>query len=123
MTGYHDPHLVALSIGVATLASYTALDLAERVTAAHGRSRLAWLAAGAVAMGIGIWSMHFVAMLAFHLPLPIAYHIPLVLLSMLAAIAASALALFIVSRRSLSAGSLGLAGISMGGAICTTAQA
>jgi two-component system, sensor histidine kinase and response regulator len=116
MTGYHDPHLVALSIGVATLASYTALDLAERVTAAHGRSRLAWLAAGAVAMGIGIWSMHFVAMLAFHLPLPIAYHIPLVLLSMLAAIAASALALFIVSRRSLSAGSLGLAGISMGGA-------
>jgi two-component system sensor histidine kinase/response regulator len=117
MSGYHDVRLVALSIAVAILASYTALELAGRVTAARRGGGVGWLGAGAVAMGAGIWSMHFLAMLAFHLPVPITYDVPLALLSVLAAIAASALALFLVSRERLGTGTLLLGGICMGGGV------
>ena len=61
----YDFRLVILSIAIAPLASYVALDLARRTQAATGRSRLLWLAAGSVTMGLGIWSMHFIGMLAF----------------------------------------------------------
>ena len=70
VTGAYDPWLVALSVAIAIVASFTALNLAGRVVAADGHARLAWLTGGAVAMGIGIWSMHFVGMLAFNLPTP-----------------------------------------------------
>jgi len=83
---------------MAVLASYAALDLAARVTAAHGRVRLAWLTGGATAMGIGIWSMHYIGMLAFSLSFRILYDWPTVLLSLLAAVFASGVALFVVSR-------------------------
>lgn len=63
--------LVLCSLLVAILASYTALDLADRVTTTQGRAAHWWLAGGACAMGIGIWSMHFVGMLAFSLPIPL----------------------------------------------------
>jgi two-component system cell cycle sensor histidine kinase/response regulator CckA len=101
LDGWYSPGLVVLSILIACAASYTALELAARITAAGGRERLAWLAGGSVAMGVGIWSMHFVGMLAFHLPVPISYGLWLVLLSVIVAIGASALALFIASRPSL----------------------
>ncbi len=99
LDGWYSPGLVILSILIASAASYTALELAARVTAARGRERLAWLAGGSVAMGVGIWSMHFVGMLAFHLPVPISYGLWLVLLSVVVAVGASALALFVASRR------------------------
>ena len=59
VTGTYDPYLVALSILVAAFASYTALDLGGRVAAARGLARRLWLAAAAITMGGGIWSMHF----------------------------------------------------------------
>src|SRR6202165_2108070 len=95
--------LVALSVLIAMLASYAALDLAGRVTATVGWTRAAWLLGGAVAMGTGIWSMHYIGMLAYILPVPVAYHWPTVLLSLLAAIVASAIALYVVSRRMMNA--------------------
>ncbi len=113
----YSPTLVGTSVVIASLASYTALDLAGRVTAAQGRGRLAWLASGSAAMGLGIWSMHFVGMLAFQMPIAIAYDIPLVVLSALIAIAASGLALFVVSRDKLPVERLVVAGVIMGIAI------
>lgn len=98
MIGYYDYRLVALSVVIAICASYVALDLAGRITAARGQIRVAWLAGGATAMGLGIWSMHYVGMLAFSLPVPVKYDWPTVLLSLLAANFASAVALFVVSR-------------------------
>ena len=87
MVGLYDLKLVALSLVVAAIASYTALDLAGRVSATRGRASLIWLLAGAVAMGTGIWSMHFIGMLAFSLPpLRLAYDVPVTLLSMFSAI-------------------------------------
>ncbi|MCD9023223.1 MHYT domain-containing protein [Cohnella silvisoli] len=99
--GSYDTTLVLFSYIVAVVASYTVLDLAGRVSETSGRSRWLWLSFGAVAMGMGIWSMHFVGMLAFSLPVPVAYDLVIVLLSVLAAILASFIALFVVSRNQL----------------------
>jgi len=99
LIGSYDYSLVALSFLIAMVASYSALDFAARVTASNGPIRALWLLGGAVAMGTGIWSMHYIGMLAFILPIPVAYHWPTVLLSLLAAIVASAVALYVVSRR------------------------
>jgi PAS domain S-box-containing protein len=90
--------LGALSLVIAMCASYTALDLAGRVTASTGRRRATWLLCGAFSMGLGIWAMHYVAMLAFRLPVPVYYHVVTVIVSLLAAVFASAVALYIVSR-------------------------
>jgi two-component system cell cycle sensor histidine kinase/response regulator CckA len=113
----YDTFLVVLSVVVAMLASFAALDLAGRVRIDSGVTRLGWLAGGGTVMGLGIWSMHFVGMLAFHLPVTIGYDVPLMLLSMLVAIAASLLALVVVSRKEVGVGSFVPAGILMGGAI------
>jgi diguanylate cyclase (GGDEF)-like protein/PAS domain S-box-containing protein len=97
----YDYRLVTLSVIIAIFASYAALELAGRVTAARNNARLAWLIGGACAMGAGIWSMHYTGMLAYRLPIPVYYHIPTVALSLLAAIFASFIALFVVSRQQL----------------------
>src|SRR6266849_2017982 len=96
-------------------AAYAALDLAARVTAATGWTRAVWLLGGAAAMGIGIWSMHYIGMLAFILPISVAYHWPTVLLSLIAAILASIIALYVVSRQKMD-GSRALAGSVLMGA-------
>jgi PAS domain S-box-containing protein len=99
LIGSYNYALVALSVLIAMFASYAALDLAGRVTAAGGWTRAVWLLGGAGAMGTGIWSMHYIGMLAFILPIPMAYHWPTVLLSLFAAIVASVVALGVVSRQ------------------------
>jgi len=98
----YDVRLVALSVVIAICASYVALDLAGRVNAARNNARVAWLIGGAIAMGTGIWSMHYTGMLAYRLPVQVYYHIPTVILSLVAAIAASSVALFVVSRPTVS---------------------
>jgi len=102
LIGSYNYALVALSVLIAIFASYAALDLAGRVTAAGGWTRTVWLLGGAGAMGTGIWSMHYIGMLAFILPIPVAYHWPTVLLSLFAAILASVVALGVVSRQKMS---------------------
>ena len=83
IAGTHDSMLIVLSILIAMAASYTALDLASRLRASTGWARLAWLATAALAMGGGIWAMHFVAMLAFSMPgMEVAYDPWLTLLSL-----------------------------------------
>jgi NO-binding membrane sensor protein with MHYT domain len=74
MTGSYDYSEVARSILIAIAASYAALDLAGRVIAARGWARAAWLTGGAIAMGIGIWAMHFKGLLAFRLLVRVDYH-------------------------------------------------
>src|SRR5438105_13776258 len=99
LVGSYDYRLIAVSIVIAITASYTALDLAGRVTSARARGRLVWLICGTTVMGIGIWSMHNTAMLSFRLPIAVEYDWPMVLRSLLAGIFTSAIALFVVSRR------------------------
>ncbi|PYU18980.1 MAG: hypothetical protein DMG30_25915 [Acidobacteria bacterium] len=117
LIGSHDYALVGLSVLIAVVASYAALDLAARVNASSGPIRVLWLLGGAVAMGTGIWSMHYIGMLAFTLPIPMAYHWPTVLLSLLAAIVASAVALYVVSRSRMGAAEAMAGSILMGAGI------
>ena len=115
----YDYRLVALSVVIAIFASYAALELAGRVTAAKGTARRAWLVGGAWAMGSGIWSMHYTGMLAYRLPIPVFYHIPTVALSLLAAIFASLIALFVVSRQELTTLRVIVGSLLMGAGIAT----
>ena len=113
----YSPSLVLLSIAIAILASYAALDLAGRTSASEGRVRFMWIATGAFAMGLGIWSMHYVGMLALTLPVRVLYDLPTVLLSLLAAILASAVALLFVSRSALRPGPVLASSLAMGAGI------
>ena len=115
----YDYRLVGLSIVLAILSSYAALDLVGRITATHRLVRLIWLAGGATAMGTGIWSMHYTGMLAYQLPIKVYYHIPMVAVSLLAAIVASAIALLVVSRERIAPHDTLLGGLLMGTGIAT----
>jgi diguanylate cyclase (GGDEF)-like protein len=118
MNTSYNPWLVILSIMVAVSASYVALDLASRVAASQGtRAARYWLAGGALSMGTGIWSMHFIGMLAMHLPIPMAYDVPRTLLSLLIAMVVSGFALKVVGSGTLGSGKLLLGGLLMGGGI------
>ena len=120
MAGTYDLWLVLLSVIVAVNASFVALDLAARVVASKGqRAEWFWIAGGAISMGTGIWSMHFIGMLAFRLPIPISYEISITLLSLLAAVLASGLGLFAASRDALGSHRLLGAGLLMGAGIAS----
>ncbi|MEW6022008.1 MAG: MHYT domain-containing protein [Pseudomonadota bacterium] len=94
LIGRYDPTLVLVSVLVAIFASYTALSVAGRVKQAHGYASVVWTAGGALAMGSGIWAMHFIGMLAFSLPIPLGYDVPLTLLSLLLPVLVSGMALW-----------------------------
>src|SRR5256885_16159815 len=96
LPSHYDGRLVGLSIVIGVLASYCALDLAGRVNAASGRARLIWLAGGAMTVGAGIWSMHYVGILALRMPVPVLFDVPTAVASFLAAVLASAVAPWVV---------------------------
>src|SRR3979490_665000 len=114
VTGTYNPYLVALSILVASLASYTALDLGGHVRVARGLARRAWLVAAAITMGGGIWSMHFIGMLAFLLPVPMSSDIELTIFSLVVAIVVTGGGFYVISRQDASPLRLVLSGIFMG---------
>ncbi len=114
VTGTYDPYLVALSFAVACLASYAALDLGGRIRDSRRWGRLAWLVTAAFAMGGGIWSMHFIAMLAFFMPMPISYDFGLTLISLVVAIGVTGFGFFMIGTRRVTATEFVLSGIFMG---------
>ena len=117
MTAHHDPGLVLLSILISVVASYAALDLSGRTRAALAARRRLWLIVGAATMGLGIWAMHYIGMLAYRLPVTVLYDVPTVGLSLVAAISASGVALFVVSRNTMNAQRAAAGGIVMGAGI------
>src|SRR5438132_1622944 len=114
VTGTYDPYLVTLSVLVASFASYTDLGLSGHVGAAQGLARRVWLVAAAITMGGGIWSMHFIGMLAFVMPIPMSYDIGLTTLSLVVAISVTGGGFYVISRQRASPLRLILSGIFMG---------
>jgi PAS domain S-box-containing protein len=110
-------NLVGLSVLIATIGAYVAIEIAQRVRAAVRRRRLFWVYGGAVAMALGIWSMHFVGMLALRLPIPVWYDAPIVTVSYVAAALGCVIAFAIFNRAVVGSGLLVLASIVMGFAI------
>ena len=109
--------LVVLSLFVATIGAYVAVEIAARVRAAEGRRRVFWTYGGAFAMGLGIWSMHFIGMLALRLDVPIWYDALLLLASAIAAVVGCAIAFFVFNRATINPWLIVVASIFMGGAI------
>lgn len=109
--------LVALSLAVAVLASYTTLDIALRLRTASARSQRYWLLGGSIALGVGIWSMHFIGMLAHHAPVAVGYDPALTLLSVMPAVGAAALALRLLRHQSTSRGTIIGGGLLIGAGI------
>ena len=114
VAGTYDLHLVALSFAVACLASYAALDLAGRIRASEGSARGVWLATAAISMGGGIWSMHFIAMLAFFMPMPVSFDFGLTILSLAVAIAVTGVGFFVIGTRQATALEFVPSGVFMG---------
>jgi NO-binding membrane sensor protein with MHYT domain len=117
MQATYNPWLVALSIVVAIAVSYTALTLAGRVAQAERAGGRGWLLGGAAAMGIGIWSMHFIGMLAYSVPIPLRYSIFTTLASLIIAMLTSGFALAIASRPDLGLKRLAVSSLVMGAGI------
>ena len=117
MVGIYNPWLVVLSVAVAIFVSHTALSLSARVARSEGILSKLWLAGGALAMGSGIWSMHFIGMLAFSLPIALAYDIPTTITSLFIAIVTSAFALSVANRPRISLVHLSLGAALLGGGI------
>ncbi|KFN46461.1 MHYT domain-containing protein [Arenimonas metalli] len=117
MQGTYDPILVALSILIAALAGYVAIEFAGRLFSRRDQW-MKWLAGGSLAMGSGIWAMHFVGMSALMMPITITYDLGITVFSWVAAVLVSALALFIVSRGELNKLNLGLGALAMGAGVC-----
>ncbi|MES2072108.1 MAG: EAL domain-containing protein [Pseudomonadota bacterium] len=116
--GSYDPVLVSLSVVVAIFASYAALLASQLVTSAATRTtRRSWLTVGGLCLGLGIWAMHFVGMLAFNLPCSSSYDYSITLLSTIPGVLASMLALNIISRRQLSSMRLATGGLLLGAGI------
>ena len=112
MVGIYDGWLVFLSVVVAIVASYVALDLRTRM-----RSSLLWLIVGAISLGSGIWSMHFIGMLAFRLPIPVAFDKGITALSLLVPILISTLAFYAINGEPPRRARLVLSGVGIGLAI------
>lgn len=99
---------------IASVTGYVALDLAGRVTAASGRRRKAWVAGSAIAMGVGIWSMHFVVMLAFRMPMQVNYDVLLLFASVGIPIGGSAATFLMSARERIRSWELAVASLFMG---------
>jgi signal transduction histidine kinase/ActR/RegA family two-component response regulator len=116
----YNPWLIATSLAVAILASYVALNLVSNVAAARGRGGSTWwLTGSAAAMGTGIWSMHFVGMLAASIGIQMTYQVGWTALSLLIAVLISGFALYMVSNERLGTGKLVLCGAVMGAGIAS----
>ena len=97
--GYFSPVLVLLSFAVAVLASFTTLSLVNRIYQLKGRLAQKWLFAGSISMGIGIWSMHFIGMLAFSMDMPFTYDVWMTIFSLLVGMISAYFAIYVASRQ------------------------
>ncbi len=119
LIGSYSPALIAISLCVAILASYTALDLTGRIATARGSAIYLWIAGGALAMGVGVWSMHFIGMLALRLPFALGFDVGITALSLLIAVLSSGFALWLVSQPRLPVWQLAFGALIMGAGIAS----
>ena len=116
--GSYDYTLVLLSYLVAAFGSYAFLQFATRIAELRdGGLRFSWLAIGSIAMGGGIWAMHFIGMLAHILPIPVSYDPGITALSIVPAILAAGIALHVVARPVVTTPRLLVGGTLMGAGI------
>ena len=120
MRGSYSLQLVLLSYVVAVLASHVTLSLAQRLRpmdgarATHQPVYWPWIVGGAFSMGTGIWSMHFIGMLAFDLPIQVVYDLRLTAMSYVIAAVVSGFALYCFRRNDTTVRGIALPGLVIG---------
>lgn len=117
LEGSYNNYIVALSVLIAILASYSTLNITAKISDASGKYKYFWLLSGSFVMGSGVWSMHFIGMLAFHLHVAMKYDVWLTMLSMLASVGSSFIALYITMPKNISNDKIAWGGFFMGGGI------
>jgi diguanylate cyclase len=115
----HEPWLVALSLFVAFQGSYVGLHLARQVDAAEGLRRHSLITAAALTLALGVWTMHFVGILAVRLPVAVDFLVLPTLLSFLVCVLVVGFAVFAVSTNGVGWTRIALAGVFMGAGIVT----
>lgn len=119
MDGSYNFYIVGLSIVIAILASYSALNITSKISDANGKLKFFWLFGGAMVMGSGIWSMHFVGMLALHMNMNVKYDVFLTIMSMLASVISSFIAFYITMPKDINWFKIAVGGLIMGSGIVT----
>lgn len=119
MDGNYNYYIVGLSIAIAILASYSALNITSKISDSNGKSKFFWLFGGAMVMGSGIWSMHFVGMLAMHMNMSVRYDVFLTIMSMLVSVVSSFIAFYITMPRNINWFKIAIGGFIMGSGIVT----
>ncbi|MGV2805413.1 bifunctional diguanylate cyclase/phosphodiesterase, partial [Clostridium perfringens] len=114
MEGNYNLYIVGLSIAIAILASYSALNITSKISDANGKSKFFWLCGGAMVMGSGIWSMHFVGMLAMHMNMNVRYDVFLTIMSMLVSVVSSFIAFYITMPKNINWSKIAIGGFIMG---------
>ncbi|WP_234410577.1 MHYT domain-containing protein [Caldalkalibacillus mannanilyticus] len=109
--------LVALSFVIAVISSFSALNLAGKISNSTGKTKILWLLSGSCVMGCGVWSMHFIGMLATHIAIPVYYDPTMTALSAIASVIASLIAFLVTSDQQPSKWRIGLGGMVMGSGI------
>lgn len=117
MDGNYNYYIVGLSIAIAILASYSALNITSKISDANGKSKFFWLFGGAMVMGSGIWSMHFVGMLAMHMNMNVRYDVFLTIMSMLVSVVSSFIAFYITMPKNINWFKIAIGGFIMGSGI------
>ncbi|GIO99142.1 putative signaling protein [Paenibacillus lautus] len=117
MDGHYNYYIVGLSIAIAILASYSALNITSKISDANGKSKFFWLIGGALVMGSGIWSMHFVGMLAMHMNMNVRYDVFLTIMSMLVSVVSSFIAFYITMPKNINWSKIAIGGFIMGSGI------
>lgn len=110
-------YIVALSIVIAILASYSALSIVAKISRTKGITRIFWTLSGSFVMGIGVWSMHFVGMMALHLHMSVRYDVWLTLLSLAVSVGSSFIAFYITIPKYIKSHRIILGGLFMGGGV------
>ncbi|MDQ6423192.1 EAL domain-containing protein [Paenibacillus sp. LHD-117] len=119
LQGSYDGWIVFISFVIALITSYSALNLAYKTSHSSGIARMGWLIVSGVVMGCGIWTMHFVGMIAFHVDVEVSYHVPTTAISILASIMASLLAFYVTMSRKVTRAKLAAGSLLMGAGIVT----
>ncbi len=117
--GEYSIPLVLLSIVIAFGASYTALSINKQIQSNSFFHKIIWLRLASLAMGLGIWSMHFIGMSAFHLPVPMEHNMWLTVVSAIPAIIAAFLAFYLANMKKQKFSTLIFASLFMGAGIST----
>lgn len=114
LEGSYNGWIVFLSFIIALFTSYSALNLAYRTSHSKSKARLGWLFVSGLVMGCGIWTMHFIGMIAFHVEMPVTYEMSTTIVSILASIMASLLAFYVTMDKKATRIKLAAGGLLMG---------